>query len=298
MTKKQTIEAWWIAGPEDRLGYGDNRIAKKGVTHKVPKNTTIRHGEVGLHANSSLYGALSYAPPWNVSSKLWRVELSGFPCNEAPLYTGSFAARTRKYLFSVENYATVIRDSLFTQAVELNKKANLGFPEFIIDYLKEPLNQKHRAFHKELKEIKQEPNFRFNNSGYSIYPYGEDNPGLAYNINSLIGYISLLVPKANNCSSFDVNELSSLHDALAIKHSQLSDKKHRRPRQEDVKKELQKLLKVPRNDIQKGLIEVLNAWDGQGVIHRYIRNEMNSKREAADKIVMDRVFKDLKEASK
>ena len=72
MTNTEKRIGWWIACNESRkLDYGDNRIARVGVTHSVTGKPECCNN--GLHASERLVDALYYGN----TNKIYRVEVWG-----------------------------------------------------------------------------------------------------------------------------------------------------------------------------------------------------------------------------
>lgn len=84
----EELKAWYFAPQGNRLGYGDNRLIRVGITHRVEGRPETC--ERGLHASKQIIDALQYAK----SNILYRVELSG----EMDHASDKIAAQSRKYL--------------------------------------------------------------------------------------------------------------------------------------------------------------------------------------------------------
>ena len=82
------IKAWYFAPEGNRLGYGDNRPIRIGLTHTV--DCTPKACVQGLHASEHIIDALKHAN----TSNLYRVELSG----KMGVGDDKIAAQSRKYL--------------------------------------------------------------------------------------------------------------------------------------------------------------------------------------------------------
>ena len=87
--KSKKVRAYWFG---DVLGYGDGRVPKRWITHKV-KGTPVLCSH-GLHASVHPADAIQYA---NTSS-LWLVELSGIVIHGRD----KAAANRRKYIKQID----------------------------------------------------------------------------------------------------------------------------------------------------------------------------------------------------
>ena len=87
--KSKKVRAYWFG---DKLGYGDGRVPKRWITHKV-KGTPVLCSH-GLHASVHPADAIQYA---NTSS-LWLVELSGIVIHGRD----KAAANRRKYIKQID----------------------------------------------------------------------------------------------------------------------------------------------------------------------------------------------------
>lgn len=65
------MKAYYFSAADKRLRYGDNRLIKTGITHKVNGDLKLCHH--GLHASRRIIDAVGYA----LSAHLWKVELGG-----------------------------------------------------------------------------------------------------------------------------------------------------------------------------------------------------------------------------
>ena len=82
------MKAFYFSKLDKKLSYGDNRVIKTGVTHKV--DGPIEPCVNGLHASKRIIDALKYAP----GAHLWLVDLSG----EVVVSDDKVCASERKYL--------------------------------------------------------------------------------------------------------------------------------------------------------------------------------------------------------
>ena len=90
MTKP--VYAWYFSNKDKKLRYGDNRVIRKGITHKVKGYIATCCN--GLHASTNILDALFYAP----DTYLWFVKLSGsFDKSDDKI-----AASKREYLWGFD----------------------------------------------------------------------------------------------------------------------------------------------------------------------------------------------------
>ncbi len=82
------MKAWYFAPKNNRLRYGDDRLIRVGITHRV--GVEPETCERGLHASLRVIDALQYAE----TSILYRVELGG----KMDHADDKIAAQSRKYL--------------------------------------------------------------------------------------------------------------------------------------------------------------------------------------------------------
>lgn len=65
------IRCFYLAREDRKLGYGDNRLVRKGIVHSV--DAKPKCCEIGLHGSRTVFDALKYAK----SSKLYLVDIWG-----------------------------------------------------------------------------------------------------------------------------------------------------------------------------------------------------------------------------
>ena len=82
------VKAWYFARKGNRLGFGDNRIVRVGITHTTDRKPVLC--EHGFHGSTRVIDALLYAS-YHI---LYRVVLSG----EMDIGGDKIAAQARQYL--------------------------------------------------------------------------------------------------------------------------------------------------------------------------------------------------------
>ena len=65
------MKAWYFSNNNKQLAYGDNRVIRTRLTHKVKCKPILC--QQGLHGSKDVLDALNYAP----GTYIWRVDLSG-----------------------------------------------------------------------------------------------------------------------------------------------------------------------------------------------------------------------------
>jgi len=124
MQKKKTMIGWYFSRGNKKLGYGDNRIIKLGLTHKVKGNPVLcKHG---LHASKNILDALDCAQ----GPIIWKVELSG------KIIKGNdkSVATARLYLEGGIDTTIILRK--FTRMCALDVIHLWEAPQIVIEYLK------------------------------------------------------------------------------------------------------------------------------------------------------------------
>ena len=91
MQRRNKMKAWYFSSEDRKLRYGDNRIIKAGLTHKVTCKPVLC--EAGLHGSKRIIDALFYAP----GPVVWRVELGG----DMAIGDDKISATERHYLWGV-----------------------------------------------------------------------------------------------------------------------------------------------------------------------------------------------------
>ena len=117
------MKAWYFSSEDRKLRYGDNRIIKAGLTHKVTCKPVLC--EVGLHGSKRIIDALSYAP----GPVVWRVELGG----EMAIGDDKISATERRYLWGFD--ATDLLRK-FARKCALNVIHLWDAPDVVVRYLK------------------------------------------------------------------------------------------------------------------------------------------------------------------
>ena len=117
---------YYFSPLDKKLRYDDNRVIRKGLTHKVKGDIILC--ENGLHASMKPLDALQYAP----SSYLWIVKLSG----EVVHSDNKSVASERKYLYGF-NADKLLREFARKQAlINIEKiKPYTDQYDLIIEYL-------------------------------------------------------------------------------------------------------------------------------------------------------------------
>ena len=130
------IKAWHFIDEDRRLGYGDGREVKAGVTHKVDCEPELCRR--GLHASIRAIDALEYGGGSVVS----RVEVSGKIVKGKNKLVGT----ERTYLW-VADATDVINEFLFWLALKYAHIYNM--PDVIINYLETRDESLRREAHRE-----------------------------------------------------------------------------------------------------------------------------------------------------
>jgi hypothetical protein len=115
--------AWYFSTTDNRLRYGDNRLIRAGITHKVKCKPILC--EEGLHGSKRIIDALSYAP----GPVVWRVELSG----DMDVGTDKVAATERTYLWGYDASDVLQR---FARMCALDVVHLWDAPDIVVEYLK------------------------------------------------------------------------------------------------------------------------------------------------------------------
>lgn len=68
---KPYVQGWWFSRTNNKLRYGDNRVAAIGRKHKIKGYPILC--ERGFHASTNILDAIQYAP----GPILWKVKISG-----------------------------------------------------------------------------------------------------------------------------------------------------------------------------------------------------------------------------
>lgn len=127
------ILGWYFSENNKRLRYGNNRVIRPGITHKVKFPCVVegvRYTEptlccAGVHASKRIIDALSYAP----GNYVWRVELSG----DVVIDSDKIVAKERKYLWGY-NADEVLQ--LFSRRCALDVIHLWNAPDVVVLYLK------------------------------------------------------------------------------------------------------------------------------------------------------------------
>ena len=117
------LKGWWFSNNDKKLGYGDGRIIRAGITHKVKCEPVLCQS--GLHASKRIIDALQYAPGHYV----WRVELSG----EIKEDYDKAVATQRKYLWGMNCEAVLFK---FARMCALDVIDKWNAPDIVIQFLK------------------------------------------------------------------------------------------------------------------------------------------------------------------
>ena len=290
--KNNTVLGWWISGPGDKLGYGDLRKARKGITHKIPKKKNIEVGKYGLHAGTNIFGALRFAPPNLVESKLWRVQLSGM--NERveyynERYFNNFVGKERKYLYCVENYKTIIRDFLFQEVLDLNQKEQLGIKPIILEYLENPQSKLHSKFRGECRQVR----LRLNAEGHNVD---------RYDLYMITDALMSIVPRLNSTAAEDFNfqYMNKLYQAIETKLLAVSDVNENMYSRDEIKQAFEALHKVPRTKLQKRIMNEIQAdYNIVGcLIYEMKQTIRDEARQRVEQDLRSRLYKVLELAQK
>jgi hypothetical protein len=127
------MKAWFFSGSNKKLSYGDNRIARLGITHRVKfpvviNGTTYTNPtlcEAGLHGSKRIIDALTYAP----GPYVWRVELSG----DMDIGNDKISATERKYLWGFDATDILRR---FARMCAFDVIHLWNAPDVVVRYLK------------------------------------------------------------------------------------------------------------------------------------------------------------------
>jgi len=117
------MKAWYFSSEDRKLRYGDNRIIKAGLTHKVTCKPVLC--ESGLHGSKKILDALSYAP----GPIVWRVELGG----DVDIGDDKISATERHYLWGYDATDVLRR---FARRCALDVIHLWDAPDVVIQYLK------------------------------------------------------------------------------------------------------------------------------------------------------------------
>ena len=117
------MKAWYFNSKDRKLRYGDNRIIKAGLTHKVTRKPVLCNA--GLHGSKRIIDALSYAP----GPIVWRVELGG----EMAIGDDKISATERHYLWGYDATDVLRR---FARKCALDVIHLWDAPDVVIQYLK------------------------------------------------------------------------------------------------------------------------------------------------------------------
>lgn len=117
------MKAWYFSNSDCRLGYGDGRQIKAGVTHSVNRAPVLCR--YGLHGSVNILDALRYAP----GPYVWRVNLSG----NMDIGSDKIAATSRTYLWGMD--ATNVMKK-FSRLCALDVVHLWDAPDAVIRYLK------------------------------------------------------------------------------------------------------------------------------------------------------------------
>ena len=119
------MKAWYFSTPDKKLRYGDNRVIRNGITHKIDITklppSICNHG---LHAGKSVLDALQYAP----GDYVWRVDLRG----AMDIGTDKIAAESRTYLWGFDA-STVLRN--FARRCAIDVLHLWDAPDIVVRYL-------------------------------------------------------------------------------------------------------------------------------------------------------------------
>ena len=119
------MKGWHFVAENKRLGYGDNRIVKPGITYKVEKTRPLKLCSYGLHASKRIIDALNYAP----GPIVCRVELIGETLHD----TDKAVAYERRVIAMID--ATDILRK-FARLCALDVVHLWNAPEIVVKYLK------------------------------------------------------------------------------------------------------------------------------------------------------------------
>lgn len=128
------MKAYWFEPAYGKLGYGDGRIPKPGVTHTVDCKPVLYVS--GLNGSRHVFDALQYAG----SNICWRVEITGnVQVGDVEIY-----GERRTYLQRVD-LTDVLR--VFACQCALDVAHLWDAPDHVVSYLEDPLNatEKQRA---------------------------------------------------------------------------------------------------------------------------------------------------------
>ena len=117
------MKAWYFSSEDRKLRYGDNRIIKAGLTHKVTCKPVLC--EAGLHGSKRIIDALSYAP----GPVVWRVELGG----DVDIGDDKISATERHYLWGYDATDVLRR---FARKCALDVIHLWDAPDVVVRYLK------------------------------------------------------------------------------------------------------------------------------------------------------------------
>ena len=120
---KKRIKAWYFSRGSKRLGYNDDRLIRKGRTHRIKGEPEACHQ--GLHGSKRIIDALQYAP----GPVIWRVELSG----DMDIQDDKIAAQERKYLWGFDATHILRR---FARRSALDVIDLWDAPDIVVRYLK------------------------------------------------------------------------------------------------------------------------------------------------------------------
>jgi len=120
------MKAWYFSTNAKRLRYGDNRVIRKGITHKVKLDDDhqLSPCSYGLHASKSVFDALEYAP----GSYVWRVDLRG----QIEVGDNKVCAESRTYLWGFDAEDVLRR---FARKCALDVIHLWNPPQIVVDYL-------------------------------------------------------------------------------------------------------------------------------------------------------------------